>query len=80
MKNPFKICLCCWCDPEKNQPMPNNNNVHINTCTFDNTILSHTVVDTSSTTITYDSSYGSSYGSSSRFNLSTTLMNKRINE
>lgn len=67
MKNPFKLCLCCWYDSEKTQSTPTNHNVHINTCTFDDTILSHTA-DTNSTSITDDSSY--------RSNLSTTLMNK----
>ena len=72
MKNPFKLCLCCCYDKtEKTQPTlnnnnnNNNNNIHI-TCTFDDAILSHTI-DTSSTSITYDSRYDSSY----RSNLST---------
>ena len=70
MKNPFKLCLCCcYNKTEKTQPTPNNNNnnnnIHVS-CTFDDAILSRTV-DTSSTSITYDSRYDSSY----RSNLST---------
>ena len=71
MKNPFKLCLCCcYNKTEKTQSTPNNNNnnnIHVS-CTFDDAILSRTV-DTSSTSITYDSRYDSKYDSSS--NLST---------